>query len=75
MTREGTSHIQEEHKKPGWESSKLRKLKIFTYVQNKLESLMKKDALLVDTINGKRFDLKNPTQEDYDFALAACLTT
>lgn len=63
----------EETKKTGWEASKLRKLKIYTYVQNKLESLMSRDPLLIDTLNGKRIDLKNPSRENYDLALATCL--
>lgn len=73
MCSDEISPKTDEAKKSGWEASKLRKLKIYTYVQNKLESLMKKDALLVDTLNGKRFDLKNPTKETYDLALATCL--
>ena len=73
MEKEESIKSPDESRKSGWEASKLRKLKIYTYVQNKLESLMKKDVLLVDTFNGKRFDLKNPTQETYDIALATLL--
>jgi predicted ATP-dependent serine protease len=64
---------QDEGRKAGWEFSKLRKLKIYTYVQNKLEALIKRDPLIGDTLSGKRFDLKNPTRENYDLALATCL--
>jgi len=74
MTRDEHSTQAEEIKKTGTEYSKLRKLKVYTYIQNKLESLMKRDPLLVDTLNGKRVDLKNPTKEHYDIALATCLT-
>lgn len=72
MTREEHPHF-DDSKKSGWESSKLRKLKTYTYVQNKLEALMKKDPILVSTLNGKRFDLKDPSRDDYDLAMALCL--
>ncbi len=73
MTRDEHSTHTDDLKKAGAEYSKLRKLKVYTYIQNKLESLMKKDSLLVDTLSGKRVDLKNPTKEHYDIALATCL--
>jgi|GEM_PF-1996000 len=72
MTREENPSF-DDPRKSGWESSKLRKLKTYTYVQNKLEALMKKDPILVSTLNGKRFDLKDPSRDDYDLAMALCL--
>jgi len=72
MTREEHPSF-DDSRKSGWETSKLRKLKTYTYVQNKLEALMKKDPILVSTLSGKRFDLKDPSRDDYDLAMALCL--